>query len=84
MRLGIIEIDNVLLERLKVNLFSKHLWHRFSICFRQHFMESLGLITCFSYILMISLDCNYKMADCLINWPFCSDDFIRSYEIIRS
>ena len=24
------------------------------------------------------------MADCLINWPICSDDFIRSYEIVRN
>ena len=41
-------------------------------------------ITCFSYVLMISLDHQNKMADYLINWPFCSDDFIRSYKIIRS
>ena len=36
-------------------------------------------ITCFSYIMMISLDQQIKMADYLINRPFCSDDFIRSY-----
>ena len=41
-------------------------------------------ITCFSYVLMISLDCQNKMADKSINPPFCSDDFIISYEIIRS
>ena len=41
--------------------------------------------TCFSYVLMIlSLDRQNKMADYYINRPFCSDDFIRSYEIVRS
>ena len=44
----------------------------------------IRLITCLSYVLMISLECLNKMADYLVNWPFCSDDFIRSYEIIRS
>ena len=33
---------------------------------------------------MISLECYNKMADYLVNQPFYSDDFIRSYEIIRS
>ena len=41
-------------------------------------------ITCFSYILLISLDHSNKIADSLINWPFCSDDFITSYKFIRS
>ena len=41
-------------------------------------------ITCFSYVLMISLDHQNKMTNYLINPPFCSDDFIRSYKIIRS
>ena len=38
------------------------------------FRNIIRLITCFSYSLMISLDCKNKMADCLINWPFSSDD----------
>ena len=41
-------------------------------------------ITCFSYILMISLDHQNKMVDYLKNWPFYSNDFIRSYEIVRN
>ena len=41
-------------------------------------------ITCFSYILMISIDRQNKMANYLINPPFHSDDFIRCYEIIRN
>ena len=41
-------------------------------------------ITCFSYILMLSLDHQNKMANYLINWTLCSDDFIRSYKNIRS
>ena len=69
---------------LKTIFFQNIYGTDFQFVYRQHFMESLRLITCFSYILMISLDCKNKMADCLINWPFCSDNFIRSYEIIRS
>ena len=51
-----------------------------------HYMTTMiyKLITYFSYILMILLDRLYKMANYYINQPFCSDDFIRSYEIIRS
>ena len=41
----------------------------------------ISSFTCFSYVLMILLDCQNKMADYYINRPFCSDDFIRSYEI---
>ena len=37
-------------------------------------------ITYFSYVLMILLDCQNKMPDYLINQPFCSDDFIRSWK----
>ena len=37
-------------------------------------------MNCFSYVLMISLDPWNKMADYLINQPFCSDDFISSYK----
>ena len=55
-----------------------HAW-RYKVIYKLLFR----LITCFSYILMISLDHQNKMADYLINWPFCSDDFIRSYKIIR-
>ena len=55
------------------NIFNIFLWHKW-----------IRLITCFSYILMISLDCWNKMADCLINQPICSNDFNRSYKIIRS
>ena len=44
----------------------------------------IRLITCFAYTLMISLNCWNKMADYIINRPFCYDDFIRSYEIVRS
>ena len=32
---------------------------------------------------MKSLDYQNKTADYLINRPFCSDDFIRSYKIVR-
>ena len=43
------------------------------------------LIICISNFLMISSLNRYnKMADYLINRPFCSDHFIRSYEILRS
>ena len=55
-----------------------HAW-RYKVIYKLLFR----LITCFSYILMISLDHQNKMADYLINQPFCSDDFIRSYKIIR-
>ena len=55
-----------------------HAW-RYKVIYKLLFR----LITCFSYILMISLDHQNKMADYLINRPFCSDDFIRSYKIIR-
>ena len=41
-------------------------------------------ISCYSYVLMISLERYNKMEDYLINQPFCSDDFIRSYKIVRS
>ena len=56
-----------------------HAW-RYKVIYKLLFR----LITCFSYILMISLDHQNKMADYLINPPFCSDDFIRSYKIVRS
>ena len=39
------------------------------------------VITCFSYICMISLDHYNKMADYLINLPFCSDD---SLDLMKS
>ena len=39
---------------------------------------------CYSYVLMISLDHQNKMTDYFIYQPLCSDDFIRSDEIIRS
>ena len=45
----------------------------------------IRLITCFSSVMMISLDHENKMGDYLINnQPFCSDDSIRSYRIVRS
>ena len=49
-----------------------------------YFSFIIRLITCFSYVLMISLDHQNKMADYLKNWPFYSNDFIRSYEIVRN
>ena len=55
-----------------------HAW-RYKVIYKLLFR----LITCFSYILMISLDHQNKMADYLINRPFCSYDFTRSYKIIR-
>ena len=51
---------------------------------KMRWLVIIRLITCFSYVLMISLDHQDKMANYLIDWPFCSDNFIRSYEIIRS
>ena len=55
--------------------------NNFSKRFPLSFSTIRSSIYCYSYVLFISY---YKMAHYLINRPFCSDDFIRSYEIIRS
>ena len=55
--------------------------HTYSEQKKSDYMSFSNNQTFLSYVLMISLDCQNKMADYLINRPFCSDDFIISYEI---
>ena len=61
-----------------------HAW-RYKVIYKLLYLLYLfRLITCFSYILMISLDHQNKMTDYLINQPFCSDDLMISSERKKS
>ena len=84
--LVISSILNIINDSLKLQLYSAFLCMHSTINMLHVniLIITIRSISCYSYILMISLEHQNKMADYLINWPFCSDDFNRSYKIIRS